>query len=456
MAFSKIRLPLLLACFAAALAFGPFQASGQTGETQQPNDRPFTRPTVITLPVPANALPPIPSEASAVPAMPTVGGMRGILIETLEGEVVMAEGTDQAYNPASGTKLATALAALKTYGPNYRFTTTVWTNGTFDAQTGTVKGDLILSGRDPSFNLQNAVIVASQLNKMGIRTVTGNLIVPSRFTVNFDESALYSGAEFYDTMDSTRRSANATEAWNVYRSVKGDATLPICPHVAIMGGVTVDTVPAGAHVLMTHESSKLTDVLKVLLCYSNNFMAERIGEMLGGPEGMRRVLIDKFQIEPADINFATTSGLGVNRVTPRGMMKIFRSLRMELARYSMTPADIMPVAGIDPGTLQGRFTAPMSRGSVVGKTGTLIRTDSGVSALVGQMQTVSGKTLLFVIFNMHGNIHTFRSFQNEFVTYIQNQYGGPAPIRYQPTGFTLRLADTKAQTTRADEYEPGN
>jgi D-alanyl-D-alanine carboxypeptidase/D-alanyl-D-alanine-endopeptidase (penicillin-binding protein 4) len=439
----------------AALTLAPFQAIGQTGQ-DKPVDRTFTRPTVITLPVPANPLPVVPSEVSAAPLMPTVGGMRGILVETLEGEVVMSEGTDQAYNPASGTKLATALAALRTYGPNYRFTTTVWTNGTFDAKTGTVTGDLILSGRDPSFNLQNAVIVACELNKMGIRTVTGNLIVPSRFTVNFDESALYSGAEFYDSMDSTRRSANATGAWNLYRSIKGDPTLPVCPHVAIMGGVTVDTVPTKARVLMTHESSKLTDVLKVLLCYSNNFMAERIGEMLGGPEGMRRVLINNFQMEPTDINFATTSGLGVNRVTLRGMMKIFRSLRMELARYSMTPADIMPVAGIDPGTLQGRFTSPMSRGSVVGKTGTLIRTDSGASALVGQMQTASGKTLLFVIFNMHGNIHTFRSFQNEFVTYIQNQYGGPAPFRYQATGFTLRLADTKAQTARTDEYEPGN
>ena len=45
-----------------------------------------------------------------------------------------------------------------------------------------------------------------------------------------------------------------------------------------MGEVTVGTVAPGARVLLTHKSSKLTDVLKVLLCYSNNFMAERIGE----------------------------------------------------------------------------------------------------------------------------------------------------------------------------------
>lgn len=453
MTFSKIKLPVFIAILVAAIGVAPLQAFGQSGGDSRP-ERVLTKPTVLTLPVPAGTISSAPAPDEAQPSLvPTVGGARGILVETLDGEVVMSENVDQGYNPASGTKLATALAALKTYGPNYRFATSVWTNGTFDKASGTINGDLILSGRDPSFNLQNAVIVACELNRMGVRTVTGNLIVAPRFTVNFDESALYSGADFYDTMDSTRRSKNATEAWNTFRSVKNDPSLPVCPHVAIMGGVMVDAVPPKAHVLMTHESSKLTDVLKVLLCYSNNFMAERIGEMLGGPQGMMRVLINDFKVSPADISFATTSGLGVNRVKPAGMMKIFRSLRTELAKYNMTVADILPVAGVDPGTLRGRFTAGNSRASVIGKTGTLIRTDAGASALVGQMQTASGKTLLFVIFNMHGNIHTFRSYQNDLVTYIQNQFGGPAPFRYQQTGFALRMADTRSQTSRADEFE---
>lgn len=456
MTFSKIKLSVLVALLVVTLGVGSLPVYSQTGESR---DRTYTKPTVMTLPLPAGngaLIPgPVPDVAPANLA-PTVGGIRGILVETLEGDVVMSEGLDEAYNPASGTKVATALAALRTFGNNYRFTTTFLTKGTIDKATGTLNGDLYMTGRDPSFNLQNAVFVANELNRMGIRTVTGNLVVPSRFTVNFDESPLYSGAEFYDTMDCTRRSANAKEAWNVYRSVKNDASLPAVPHVAIMGGVTVDSPPPGARVLLTHDSSKLTDILKVLLCYSNNFMAERIGEMVGGPAGVKRILVKDFKVDPEEVNFATTSGLGVNRVKPRGMMKIYRGLRAELARYNMTPSDILPVAGIDPGTLQGRFTAPMSRGSVVGKTGTLPRTDSGVSALVGQMQTGSGKTLLFVIFNMHGNIHTFRSYQNELVTYIQNQYGGPAPFRYQQTGFTLRLSDTHAQGARADEFEPVN
>ena len=56
------------------------------------------------------------------------------------------------------------------------------------------------------------------------------------------------------------------------------------------------------------------------------------------------------------------------------LMKLLRVLRNDLSRYRMTFADVMPVAGVDKGTLEGRFD-DFSEGSVVGKTGTLGQTD---------------------------------------------------------------------------------
>jgi D-alanyl-D-alanine carboxypeptidase len=49
-------------------------------------------------------------------------------------------------------------------------------------------------------------------------------------------------------------------------------------------------------------------------------------------------------------------------------MKLLRTFRNELAKNRMTFMDIMPVAGMDDGTLEGRFATDYSRGSVVGKT----------------------------------------------------------------------------------------
>jgi D-alanyl-D-alanine carboxypeptidase len=108
----------------------------------------------------------------------------------------------------------------------------------------------------------------------------------------------------------------------------------------------------------------------------------------------------------------------------------------------MTFADIMPVAGVDVGTLEGRFDTDFSKGSVVGKTGTLNNTDGGVSALAGEVNTRNGK-LLFVIFNQRGSVPRFRSFQNFFVSLVQGQFGGAVPIKYDAMSMDTRLARSR-------------
>ena len=116
----------------------------------------------------------------------------------------------------------------------------------------------------------------------------------------------------------------------------------------------------GAAPLLTHKSSRLVDILKALLCYSNNFMAERLGGVARWPSKRPvRFLIDKLQLNPDEILMSSTSGLGVNRFTPRTMMKILRGLRDELGRNKLSLSDILPVAGIDPGTLEDRYTDPV-------------------------------------------------------------------------------------------------
>jgi hypothetical protein len=77
---------------------------------------------------------------------------------------------------------------------------------------------------------------------------------------------------------------------------------------------------------------------------------------------------------------------------------------------------------------------------VIAKTGTLVRTDGGASALVGQMNTKSGRVVLFVIFNQRGNVNSFRGNQDAIVTAIQSAYGGAAPFAYQPIQLSMRLA----------------
>ena len=387
----------------------------------------------------------VQAQTSPDDGLPPVYGLQGVLIETLDGKVVSAQAVDQGFNPASSIKLATALVALRNFGPNHRFSTGFWTDGTLDKASGQITGNLYVTGRDPSFHHEHAVMIARELNGLGIRSVSGNLIVAPGFTMNFSASAGASGASLYDTLDATRRSSEAMRAWTYERTALGDlASLQTVPSLTVMGEVSVGSAAPGATLLLTHKSSKLTDVLKVLLCYSNNFMAERIGDSLGGTEAVMRQLATTLSIPPEEIQFASLSGLGVNRVTPRAMMKIFRGLRNELQKNKLSPSDIMPVAGIDPGTLEERFTGPAWKGSVIAKTGTLTRTDGGASSLVGQMRTRNGDILLFVIMNQRGNVLRFRSNQDYLVMLVQNSRGGPKAFNYKPLALTMKLADTES------------
>jgi D-alanyl-D-alanine carboxypeptidase/D-alanyl-D-alanine-endopeptidase (penicillin-binding protein 4) len=428
----------------------------------------------VSVAVPPNAAPPqpapaMPTSVSPLPSSagdaedvlpqtedPTLGH-QGVLVETLDGNVVREQSADQPFNPASAVKLVTALDALRTFGAKHRFATTFWITGAFDKTTGTVNGDLVVSGRDPSFHDEHAVAVARELNQLGVKTVTGDLVVAPRFTMNFSPSSQRSGERLYDTLDSTRRPAAAARAWTDSRFAMGDAeALRSTPSVAVMGAVYVDSVPKTARAISTHYSPALADVLKVLLCYSNNFMAERLGDQLGGAQGLEDFLARELGFRRGEFRLASASGLGVNRLTPRQMMKVYRALLDTLHESKLKAADILPVAGVDPGTLQKRYADKPNRGSVIAKTGTLPRTDGGASALVGQMRVRDGATLLFVVLDQRGSVVRFRQWQDSVVSEVQTTRGGPLAFTYSPQTMAIRLSASEFDSARAaglDEYE---
>ncbi|MFN2598165.1 MAG: D-alanyl-D-alanine carboxypeptidase, partial [Pyrinomonadaceae bacterium] len=154
-----------------------------------------------------------------------------------------------------------------------------------------------------------------------------------------------------------------------------------------------------------------------------------------------------------EVRLSSTSGLGVNRISPRSMMKVYVALRAELAKHKLVPSDIMSVAGVDPGTLQKRYGDSPSRGSVVAKTGTLGHTDGGVSALVGEFRARDGETLFFVIFDRRGSVLRFRQDQDNLVSTLQSAHGGPAPFDYVPHALAMRLSDTEFNARNKNEYE---
>ncbi len=413
----------------------------QKTNSANPSATPLVQKTGIVTPAPV-VLNPIKTIFPNLKEI-SIPGYSGVLVESLDGNVVIESNVSDAFNPASNVKVATAYAVLRTFGPEYRFLTNVYTDGTIDRATATLNGNIYISGRDPIFSFEHGIAIANELNKLGITNIHGDLIVTGDFAMNYSGSAERSGDMLFSVLDPSKRSPGATRAWLNYLTNSGQAgRVNGVPGVIVSGAMHVQGIPSNLKLLFTHESPALRDILKAVLCYSNNFMAERLGDMLGGPFAVSRIVQSNAGISPGEFSIETSSGLGHNRVTPAAMMKLLRVLRSDLVRYKMSFTDIMPVAGVDDGTLEGRFASDLSRGSLVGKTGTLGRTDSGVSALSGEINTRQGR-FLFVIFNEHGSVGKFRAFQNYFVSLVQATLGGAVPMGYDPNSLDIRIARSR-------------
>jgi D-alanyl-D-alanine carboxypeptidase/D-alanyl-D-alanine-endopeptidase (penicillin-binding protein 4) len=169
-------------------------------------------------------------------------------------------------------------------------------------------------------------------------------------------------------------------------------------------------------------------------------MATVIGNLVGGPDAVERFLKMEVGFRDDEVQFATPSGLGANYISPRSTITILRKLLAYLDSKGLTIDQLLPVAGVDAGTLQRRFTDTY-RAAVVGKTGTL----SGVSALAGVAYTRGRGPLLFVIYNRGGSVPSFRAAQDDTIKKVITMYGGPVPVRV--SGSPL----SRAQTVGAEQ-----
>ena len=290
-----------------------------------------------------------------------------VLAETLEpGRVFAALNVDEPFNPASLVKLATTLAALKRLGPDYRFEITVYADGALD-KDGKLLGDLYVAGSSPTFGDVGANLFANELKRLGVKRMAGRLKVSPDFCFNLSDSA-------------------ETSAKRLAKALRLDET----PEIEIAER------PAGTP-LLVFRSHPLRQVLLYMNAHSDNFVAHRVGALAGGPEGVRRVLVEDVGIPPEEVTLSTTSGLEHNALTGRGLIKLLRALDAEAARHGMKPADLMPVASEDTGTLRRRLRATSLEGALVGKTGTLTDTDGGMASLAGYIHTEESGRLAFVI-----------------------------------------------------------
>ena len=103
---------------------------------------------------------------------------------------LIAHQATKALPAASVTKVATTLAALQMLGPDHRFITLF--SATAPIRNRRLQGDLIVSGSgDPFFVWEDAILIANQLQQLGIDRISGDLIVSPDFYMNFSTTLGY-------------------------------------------------------------------------------------------------------------------------------------------------------------------------------------------------------------------------------------------------------------------------
>lgn len=332
--------------------------------------------------------------------------LHGVYVEKRDGgEPVAMLNENATFNPASVIKLATTLAALETLGPGHRFRTEFRAAGELNPRTGELQGDLILvSGGDPSFSIDDARTAGDELRRSGLRRISGSLIVAGDFVCNENSQTDISAGVF-------RRQSKLSFQQPTRFESRHDQ---------------FDNTP----LLLTVESDTLLNIVRYQNAHSVNAMADLLASHVGGPEGVRKFLVELVAVPREAVYISHGSGLDVNRLTPQDTVRLLRRLVDRLDAYRLPPEAVMSIAGIDSGTLLDRFSEEEFIGSVLAKTGTLHSTDDGVAALAGVMNTRQCGQLLFAVYDMaegRGVLH-LRQVQDDFLKRLAMECGGPSPM----------------------------
>lgn len=364
-------------------------------------------------------------------ALGLVTADQGIWIQS--GPILLANNYGTVPLPAASlTKIATSLAALKTWGPDRQFETLISATGPI--KNGVLHGDLVIQGGgDPFFVWEEVIALGNSLNKVGINRVIGNLVITGNFAMNYKTDPVEAGQLVKEGLNAASWTNTAAAQY---------LTLPQGtprPQVVISGSVQVGTLPfedvngvdnllsPKQILLLRHRSLPLSQILKEMNVYSNNEMAEMLANSLGGAlEVQQKAAIAAF-VPQTEIQLINGSGLGVeNRISPRAACAMLMAIQRELLPHQLSVADLFPVAGRDRrGTMQTRHIPA----ATVVKTGTL----NDVSALAGVMPTRDRGLVWFAILNRGTDLGDLRAKQDSLLQRLLQQWRVPPTL---PTALT--------------------
>jgi len=313
---------------------------------------------------------PVPALAGVKETVATLAPSALVLVMDANGNPLLAQHVDEAFVPASVTKIVTAWMAMEVLGGDYRFETRFYLDS---KRVLYVRG-----GGDPFLISEELAALATELvAAIGKQPITGVVLDGSYYPSDLGVPGIENDDLAYNALNS----ALAVNFNTVYATRSGDKVLsaekqtPITPLAiaefrkrgpngtgrisltqdptvslryageliaafiaraggGVNGAITTGDVPGGLEPVYVHRQSRsLSAILVELLRASNNYIANQVfleigGRRLGSPVSVEKSLHVANEMLAAhelgaDIHLEEGSGISRdNRFTARGLAKV--------------------------------------------------------------------------------------------------------------------------------------
>ncbi len=346
------------------------------------------------------------------------GASGAYVVDLTTGQPLYALAASRPRLPASVEKLYTTSTALLRFGPNANLVTRILGSGASDASGGWHGSLYLKGGGDPTFGSSSydafaygtgatmQRLVANLVRQAGLTSVHGPIVgdesyfdslrgtPPTGFQLSSEVEGMLS-ALAYDRGLANEQGTSFQTRPALFAAQRLAAALR-ADHVSVLGRTRISSgpTPAGARLLATVHSPRMSTLIGLTNTPSDNFMAEMLlkdigarfggrGSTAAGAAIVRSQMAQSFGIHP---RLEDGSGLSRNDLTsPRDVVRLLASM------VSNVPfVRSLSVAGVS-GTLQAGLRGTAAQGRCRGKTGTL----HDVANLVGLCTARDGHQLAF-------------------------------------------------------------
>ena len=343
-------------------------------------------------------------------------GLYSIAVLDARGNPIFGDNAGGAVVPASVLKLIVSYAALESFGPEYRFVTTLAAANPVGGN-GTIDGNLWLVGSgDPAFRSSDLRFGVDELRRAGLREITGGVSIDASSIRGPEINAHWSESDASEDYQAPTSGVSLDGDTLEHRSPTGERTWTPLSNMPTYVGNTLEQMlrssgvrvgrgplqepaPITAASLWQHRSPPMKDLIAHMLAFSDNHYAEQLLRALGGRNGKvpdddsgiaaEMSFLRSRNIPTAGIFLVDGSGLAdANRVSAFTLARLLADAELRPAAQRLYP--LLPRGGKD-GTLK-RYHFNAAKDRVRAKSGHLAIADS----LAGYIDTLHHGRITFV------------------------------------------------------------